>query len=213
METRTTFHRGNKKLEARLDGEGDNKKIVGYAAVYYDGTPETEYELWPGVRERILPGAFDGVLGNDVRGLFNHDVNQVLGRTTSGTCRLSVDSVGLRYEIEPPDTQCGRDTKTVLARKDVTGSSFSFCTKTDRWTRNDDGTEIRELVEIRQLFDVGPVTFPAYEATTAGVRAQRDSGGVDEARACYDAWHAARDAEAVEVDARWAEISSQFDSR
>ena len=89
------------KVELRED---ENKKpagITGYAAVFYDGTPNTEYELCDGLRERIMPGAFDRAMseGHDVRGLFNHDANMLLGRTTSGTCRLSVDSRGLKYDI------------------------------------------------------------------------------------------------------------------
>ncbi|MCT7656157.1 HK97 family phage prohead protease [Oceanimonas sp. NS1] len=62
-----------------------------------------------------------------MRALFNHDPNFVLGRTRSGTLALSVDADGLRYEIDPPDTQTVRDLVLApLARGDITGSSFAF---------------------------------------------------------------------------------------
>ena len=156
------------RVETRADG---GKKIVGLAAVYYDGTRETEYELWPGVRERIKPGAFKRILGEgpDVRGLVNHDPNQLLGRTSKGTLTLKSTKAGLEYEIDPPDTQNARDVMALLERGDMDGSSFSFRIQVE--TRIEDGAEtIYELGDFSNLYDVGPVTFPAYEATTAGMR-------------------------------------------
>ena len=88
----------------------DGKPIIaGYGAVFYDGTPETEYKLWDDMVERIMPGAFDRAISekHDVRGLFNHDPNHVLGRTKSGTMKLSVDSKGLADEIETGATTIG----------------------------------------------------------------------------------------------------------
>ena len=86
--------------------------VIGYAAVYYDGTPGTEYKLWDGFIERIAPGAFDRALKeDDVRCFFNHDPNWVLGSTGAEppTLQLSSDIVGLRYQVQPPPTQAGRD--------------------------------------------------------------------------------------------------------
>jgi HK97 family phage prohead protease len=211
MEIRTLFHRDNRQIETRLEGDNDKPKIVGYAARFYDAAdPGTEYELWPGLVERIMPGAFDeAAKEDDVRCLFNHDPNQVLGRTKSGTCRLSIDAVGLRYEDDPPDTECGRTVVANLKRRDVTGSSFAFSVVEERWIRREDGPDVRELVKLR-LWDVSPVTYPAYEGTTAGVRAKILSD--TEARDRYEAWRkqeASHDADAVEVDARWAEIAEK----
>jgi hypothetical protein len=95
----------NKRItvERREDGK---PIIVGYGSVFYrEDDPGTEYELWRGFKERIGRSAFDSRLTDDVRALFNHDTNMVLGRTTAETLKLSVDDVGLRYEIEPPDTR------------------------------------------------------------------------------------------------------------
>lgn len=186
--------------EVRIQAkDGEKRTIFGYGAVFYDGTPETEYVLWDDqygrAVERIMPGAFDGVLsrGDDVRGLFNHDSNQILGRTKSGTMRLSVDARGLAYEIDQADTTPGRDVAAYLERGDVSGSSFSFRVDMDgvKWTMTGDGdkvNEVREILSVSQLYDVGPVAFPAYETTDAGVRAAES---VAEARKAREAWYAA----------------------
>ena len=108
--------------------DGQPTKIVGYAAVFYRyDDPGTQYELYSGHVERIQPGAFKRAIeeADDVRGLFNHEPSQILGRTKSGTMRLSEDETGLRYEIDVPDTQVGRDVVTSIDRGDVTGSSGS----------------------------------------------------------------------------------------
>jgi HK97 family phage prohead protease len=189
-------------IEVRQDGDRP-RTLSGYAALFYRADdPGTEYELWDGAVERILPGAFDAaVSGDDVRALFNHDPNHLLGRTTSGTLRLSVDKVGLRYEVDLPDTQSGRDTATSAGRGDLTGSSFGFSLRSDgaRWTR-DKGKDVRELRSLA-LFDVSPVTYPAYKSTTVAVRSD-DLGGIREELAAEKA-----EAEAEAVMARTEEIS------
>lgn len=159
--------------------------ITGYAAVFYRADdPGTEFELFPGCVERIMPTAFDRAAAEcDVRGLFNHDKNNVLGRVSAGTLRLSVDGTGLRYEIDPPDTQAARDVLTLLRRGDVTGSSFAFIPKYDR--RAEGGRTVLEVVDCT-LIDVGPVTLPAYPSTLAGVRA--DGGDLSALKAEVDAW-------------------------
>src|ERR1700728_2523684 len=105
MKIQTRFTQSQSKstrLAKRSDGTSE---ICGYGAVFYDGTPDTEYPMWPGAVERIMPGAFDRALReDDVRGLFNHDPNLLLGRTASGTMRLRVDDVGLWYSIDPAMT-------------------------------------------------------------------------------------------------------------
>lgn len=161
-------------IETRADG---GKMIVGYAAVFYRADdPGTEYRIWNDVVERIDPHAFNRALaeGQDVRGLFNHDSGRLLCRTQSGTLRLSVDSVGLKYEGDLPDTQDSRDLATLIARGDITGSSFAFGANKTQWEDRDDGLSIRTLLDV-DLYDVGPVTYPAYGSTSAAVRsAERD---------------------------------------
>lgn len=157
-------------VQKRADG---STVIEGYAAVFYrDGDKSTEFEIWPGFVERIRPGAFDRALleKQDVRALFNHDSGKILGRTSAGTLRLSVDQIGLRYEIDVPDTSTGRDVVASLERGDIDGSSFAFLPTQSIWIEEPE-LEIREIMDC-DLFDVGPVTWPAYEGTTAGVRSR-----------------------------------------
>lgn len=144
-------------------------KLIGYAAVFNRDTVIAGY-----FRERIAPGAFSAAIQeDDVRALFNHDPNFVLGRTTSGTLALSEDETGLLYEVDPPDTQIARDLMTSIKRGDVSQSSFGFQVVREEWRTPENRAELptRTILEAR-LFDVSPVTYPAYEETTAEARAQ-----------------------------------------
>ena len=152
-----------------LRAAGEKRQIVGHAGVY-----NREAIIAGMFRERIAPGAFDAVIGPlaDVRGLFNHDANMVLGRTTAGTLVLSTDDIGLRYVIDPPNTSYANDLLESLSRGDVTQSSYAFAVKTDEWTKPTRAGELplRTIKEFEFLYDVSPVTFPAFEETTAEAR-------------------------------------------
>lgn len=151
------------QIEVRKTDDG--KTIIGHAAVY-----DSLSENLGGFRERIKPGAFDSVLNDDVRALFNHDSNLVLGRTKSGTLRLSVDEKGLRYDITPPDTTAANDLMILLERGDVDQSSFGFIVEDDSWDEDEDGRMIRTINKFKRLFDVSPVTYPAYPETDVALR-------------------------------------------
>jgi uncharacterized protein len=159
-----------RNLEFRVSAENEPSKISGYGAVF--DSPSEDLGWFSEMREEIDPHAFDSVMASnpDVRGLFNHDSNLVLGRTAAGTLRLSVDARGLSYEIDPPDTQFARDLMVSMRRKDITGSSFAFTVKRDQWTDNPDGSITRRILEFDQLYDVSPVTYPAYPASSSEAR-------------------------------------------
>lgn len=164
-----------RNLEFRVSAANEPSKISGYGAVF--DSPSEDMGYFQELREEIDSKAFDSVMATnpDVRGLFNHDANLVLGRTTAGTMRLSVDARGLVYEIDPPDTQFARDLMTSMRRKDITGSSFAFTTKRDQWTDNPDRSVTRRILEFDQIYDVSPVTFPAYPASSSEARRERRS--------------------------------------
>ena len=154
--------------KAEPDATGETKglgTITGYAAVFNSKSEDL------GFREIIMPGAFDRALkeAHDVRALWNHNQDMVLGRTKSGTLRLSVDERGLKIETDLPDTQAGRDALTLIGRGDVDQMSFAFRTLTDDW-RTEDGEIIRELRDL-ELLDVSPVAYPAYAETSVSARA------------------------------------------
>lgn len=187
MERRFSSYGGPATVETREDG---TRTISGVGAVFYrDGDTATEYRLARNIVERVAPDAFDRALadGDDARGLFNHDSNHLLGRVSSGTMRLSKGDDGLRYEIDLPDTQSGRDVAASIERGDLTGSSFAFVVDAVEWSE-DGEDDVRTIKSVR-LFDVGPVTFPAYEGTTTGVRSEGDA---DEAIASRDEWRSKR---------------------
>jgi uncharacterized protein len=145
--------------------DGDQPKLAGYAAKYGILTDLGWF------REKIKAGAFDEALKtSDARCLKNHDVNLLLGRESSGTLRLASNTVGLHFEVDLPDTTTGRDTREEVLRRDLQGCSFSFTVAEDVWVNKEDGTQERTITKIGQLFDVGPVTFPAYEDTTVAAR-------------------------------------------
>lgn len=151
-------------IELRVERRAQEAaRLVGHAAVFN----RLSEELW-GFREQIAPGAFAKTLTADVRALWNHDPNHVLGRTTSKTLSLREDPIGLAIDIVMPDTQMARDLLVVIDRGDVSQMSFAFRTITDSW-HTENGQTIRTLKEV-ELFDVSPVTFPAYPDTDVGVR-------------------------------------------
>lgn len=155
------------EVRAKADGKG----IQGYAAVF---NQLSEYLGW--FREMVLPGAFSRCLstGPDVRCLFNHDSNNVLGRTKSGTLRLNEDLVGLAFDCDLPDTQMGRDVLEMVTRGDVDQCSFAFTVNQQNWCEEKDAAgniqTIRELTDV-DVLDVSPVAYPAYTQTSVSVRA------------------------------------------
>lgn len=164
---RQTIERRFYTAEIRLVESDGQRRIVGYAAVFN----QLSEEMW-GFRETIEPGTFRRTIaeGADVRALMNHDPNLILGRTRSGTLFLTEDDIGLRYEIAPPDTQYAHDLLISLERGDINQSSFGFRMVKERWeTREDEN--IRFLMDV-DLFDISPVTFPAYPQTSAEARAK-----------------------------------------
>lgn len=153
-------------VELRAAADGKPAQLVGYAAVF-----NSRSEDLGGFREIIMPGAFDRALseGHDVRALVNHNPDKMLGRTSSKTARLAIDSKGLGVEIDVPDTQDGRDTLTLVHRGDLSQMSFAFRTLADQW-RTEEGEPLRELLDL-QLYDVSVVAYPAYPATEVSARA------------------------------------------
>ena len=151
--------------ELRFDeAEG---KIVGYAAVFNSLSSPIGGQF----RERILPGAFRNVRsGDDIISAVNHDDSKILGRRSAGNLELSVTKRGLRYSITPPDTSYVRDLVENIRAGNVAGSSFEFRVHDggDGWV-NQDGEMVRELRAI-DVFEVGPVTRPAYPSTDVAMR-------------------------------------------
>ena len=150
--------------------ESDNV-IEGYGA---------RFDVWSEnlgfFKEKIAPGAFGKTIGeNDIRSLFNHDNNKILGRTKAKTLELWEDQKGLMFKTSLPDTTYARDLAISIKRKDITQNSFGFETVRDTWNKSND----KRILEEVRLFDVGPVTFPAYPQTTVKLRDSLIDIGID----------------------------------
>lgn len=165
-----------KAAEVRATG---TMRISGYAAVFNQWSEDLG-----GFIEKIAPGAFSRSIktGADVRALFNHDPNLVLGRTRSKTLELVEDCVGLLFKNALPQTSAARSVYASIKRGDVTECSFGFSVRKDSW--NSAGTE-RTLLDV-ELFDVGPVTFPAYSQTSVQARSISSCYGPECRRGTYD---------------------------
>lgn len=150
------------KREFRMEEAAyEGQTIRGYAAVY-----NSDSEWMGGFYEQIAPGAFDGVMDNDVRAYFNHDESLLLGRVSSGTLRISTDARGLYYEVDMPNTSYANDLVELMKRGDVNQSSFAFLIGQDRWEERD-GKTYRIIEKVSRLLDVSPVSQPAYESATS----------------------------------------------
>jgi uncharacterized protein len=141
-----------------LDTRG--RTVHGYASVY-----NVLSEDLGGYREKIAPGAFAGVLDNDVRALLNHDPNEVLGRTKSGTLRLFDEQRGLRFELDLPDSPLGENMRSAIRRGDLDGASFRFEVGDEAW----DG-DVRTVKAVKSLHDVTLATYPSYPAASVELR-------------------------------------------
>jgi HK97 family phage prohead protease len=166
---------------SELRAKGENALgIRGHAAVF-----NSLSEDLGGFKEMIRAGAFtESIKKDDIRSLWNHDPNFVLGRNMSGTLKLEEDGIGLRIENDFPDTSYARDLMAVINRGDVNQMSFGFyCLRDD--VRFEGGLVVRELIEA-QLFDVSPVTFPAYPQTDVAARSAQFAERIAEARKAHE---------------------------
>lgn len=154
-------------VECRAEARA-GRKLGGYAAVFDQVT-----DLGRAGRELIARSAFTAALSDpstDVRALWNHDPQFLLGRQGAGTLRLSADERGLAYEVDLPDTQYARDLYALAERGDLMGASFAFVP--GETERRAGGVVVH--TSVRRLVDVAPVTFPAYQSATTEARSRND---------------------------------------
>ena len=143
--------------------------IEGYFAVF-----DSPYPLWDGAEEVVKPGAFEGVLTQDVRALVNHDTTLVMGRTTAGTLLLKQDVTGLwgQIEVNRDDTDA-MNLYARVQRGDVSQCSFGFDIERETFVDLGDGRCRWEIEKVNPLYEVSVCTFPAYEATSVSARKQQ----------------------------------------
>ena len=170
-----------KMKNATIREDGGKKYLEGYFAVF--GEP---YQVWDGWVETIERGSFARYLasGSDVKVLWNHDSNIVLGSTSNGTASLREDETGLfgSVEINEGDQEALNGYARV-ARGDVDGCSFGFdIARQEEWW-DDEGVYHTKILEVDPLYEVSPCTFPAYKATSISAR---NKDGLEEAKRRYE---------------------------
>ena len=171
METNDRKQRQVRSLPQNFKTRDADGKIYieGYFAVF-----DSPYPLWDGAEEVVKPGAFEGVLTQDVRALVNHDTTLVMGRTTAGTLLLKQDETGLwgQIEINRDDTDA-MNLYARVQRGDVSQCSFGFDIERETFVDLGDGRCRWEIEKVNPLYEVSVCTFPAYEATSVSARKQQ----------------------------------------
>jgi HK97 family phage prohead protease len=156
-------------FQKRAGTETESTMISGYAAVFNSKTIIGDW-----FEEIISPGAFSRTISenSDVRALFNHNWDNVLGRTKSGTLRLSEDERGLKFEAELPDTSVARDLIESMARGDINQCSFGFVATEEIWDYSVEPA-LRTVVEAK-LYEISVVSIPAYEDTEVSLTRSKE---------------------------------------
>lgn len=157
----------------------NSRTIEGYAAVF-----NKDSEDFGGWIERIAPNAFDDVLKNDAVALFNHDPNLILARNNVNLT-LEVDDIGLKYRFEAPNTTVGNDLLENVRLGNIIQSSFAFIASKVAWEDFEEKGKpsIRTIEKIERLYDVSPVTYPAYPDTTVAQRSLKNMIEAEERKA------------------------------
>lgn len=164
--------RETRHFDLSLETRADGKRILrGLPIVFNSRSSDLG-----GFVEIVAPEAVKRTLEeDDIRGLFNHDSNMILGRTKAGTMSLRATREGVAMEIELPSSPAGETVAEAVRRGDISGGSFGFIAVKEEWEdagKRSDGQKdlpIRTLREVK-LYDVGPVVFPAYPETSMAMR-------------------------------------------
>ena len=154
------------EITTRSDESSNELIVEGYFSVFNE-----VYEVWEGATESIRQGAFTESMNGDVRALYNHNTDVILGRTSAGTLELRQDDKGLwgRIKLNPKDSEAVNVYERI-ARGDITGCSFGFDIEKEERTITDNGDVHFEIVKVNPLWEVSPCVFPAYEATRINAR-------------------------------------------
>lgn len=142
--------------------QSEENRLTGYAIVW--DSPTTVTERGRTFNEIVRRGSIN--LQPDTICTFNHDPSRLLGRMSSGTLRLNQDDVGVRFEVDLP--QSAQDIRELVQRGDLRGASFTFSVRAggEKWTQ-----DTRELTAL-DVYELGPVTMPAYPSTSVGLRSK-----------------------------------------
>jgi uncharacterized protein len=158
------------ELPVELRADENSRTVTGYAAVF-EKLSKPIY--W--FREKIDKKAFDQADTTDVVAVLNHDNNVIFARTEAKNLKLTIDKRGLKYEFEAPNTTAGNDLIENIRLGNITKSSFAFTVRKVAWedfedSENKEIDELRNILEIKKVYDVSPVIRPAYPDANVGLR-------------------------------------------
>jgi len=176
-------------VEFRSTSESDDgRTLEGYAAVF--NTP-TRIDSWEGsFDEEIAVGAFRKTMKKRTPVLqFDHGRDARTGSVPIGSVQeLSEDDKGLFVRARLFDNDVVEPIRQAIEGGAIDGMSFRFQVARDEW-RDKDGVKVKDseleqllwqpgdrgplkrtILEVDPLFELGPVVFPAYDATSVGVR-------------------------------------------
>ena len=162
-------------------GDDESRKVEGYALLFNTSSDGLSFE------EAIEPSSLDGVIiRSDIFALLNHQKERgILARSNmgEGSLTLEVDEKGLKYNFDAPRTALGDELLEYLRRGDINQSSFAFTVREDKWTKKEDGTWKRNIIQFDELYDVSPVYNAAYSKTSVYMRGKE----LEEARLAAEA--------------------------
>jgi hypothetical protein len=192
-------------IEQRANGDKKEDYIVGYAARFDKWSVTLSDWSANGFVEQIDQRAFDGVDMTKVVSSVNHDFSKILGRADKGSLLLTIDDIGLKYELKVPNTTTGRDTLEDVRNGNLSGSSFVFTTESDKWVFKKDSPDERTVLKVGKLIEVGPVNMPAYPDSSA----QAAKRSYDEAKS--QTKEEKDKAEKAEFEKRFARLKKKYE--
>ena len=163
-----------RSINFELRAKPESRTIFGTATVFNSSYDMGWYD------EEMSSDSLNEADMKDVVALFNHDMNMVLARTSSGTLKLNVTGNAMEYEFEAPNTTLGNDLLEMVKRGDVYQSSFAFTVEAEDWQERSGMKPKRVIRSIKKVYDVSPVTYPANPDTMVAKRGYDATKQIDE---------------------------------
>ena len=162
-----------RSINFELRAKPESRTIFGTATVFNSSYDMGWYD------EEMSADSLNEADMNDVVALFNHDMNMVLARTSSGTLKLNVTGNAMEYEFDAPNTTLGNDLLEMVKRGDVYQSSFAFTVEAEDWQERSGMKPKRVIRSIKKVYDVSPVTYPANPDTMVAKRTYEATKEID----------------------------------
>lgn len=163
---------------ADIKSPENSRYIEGYAVVF-----NSLSEDLGGFREIIRPSAITEDLLNrsDICATVDHNNEYLMARQKfgKGNIEFRIDDHGLYFRYELANTEKANELLSHIQRGEIDSCSFCFGIDYDtpggeKWYRDADGTQIREITRIDCLFDISAVIRPAYVQTNIKEAQARD---------------------------------------